>query len=111
MTTTRRLFHQPYVRVPLPDLVEIQTRSYEQFFKEGLRELLDELNPIDDFTGRTLSLEFGKYELDKPKYDEATAKSKNLTFKAPLKAEVILTNKLTGKKKSASVFLGEFPIM
>jgi DNA-directed RNA polymerase subunit beta len=111
MTATRRLFQKPYIRVSLPDLVEIQTRSYEQFFREGLRELLDELNPIDDFTGRTLSLEFGQYELEKPKYDEMTAKAKNLTFKAPLKCEVVLTNKMTGKKKKAAVFLGEFPIM
>lgn len=111
MTTNRRLFRQPYVRVPLPDLVEIQTRSYEQFFKEGLRDLLDELNPIDDFTGRTLSLEFGEYILEKPKFDEQMTKAKNLTYKAPLKCEVTLKNKITGKKKSAWVFLGDFPLM
>jgi DNA-directed RNA polymerase subunit beta len=109
--TARRLFREPYIQVPLPDLVEIQTRSYKQFFDEGLRELLDELNPVDDFTGKTLTLTFGDYHLEPPKVDEGVAKEKNLTFKSSLKCEVILHNKLTGKKKSAQVFLGDFPLM
>lgn len=107
----RRLFRKPYIQVPLPDLVEIQTRSYRQFFDEGLRELLDELNPVDDFTGKTLTLTFGEYKLDPPKVDEQTAKEKNLTYKSSLKCDVSLQNKLNNKKKAAQVFLGDFPLM
>lgn len=80
-------------------------------FEEGIRELLDEISPIEDFSGKLFSLEFGKYTLEKPKYDEKTANEKNLTFKAPLRCEVKLTNKLTNKTKTADVFLGDFPLM
>lgn len=69
------------------------------------------MSPVEDFTGKLFSLEFGKYSLDTPKYDEKTAKSKNLTFKAPLRCEIILKNKLSGRTKSSEVFLGDFPLM
>jgi DNA-directed RNA polymerase subunit beta len=80
-------------------------------FEEGLSELLNEVSPVEDFTGKVFSLEFGEYTLDKPKYDEKTAKDKNLTFKAPLRCKVKLHNKLTNKSKTGEVFLGDFPIM
>jgi len=107
----RIMFTKPKFNIELPDLIEIQTKSYEWFYKEGIRELLDEINPIEDFTGKVLSLEFGDYTFDQPVNDEETAKLKNLTYKAPLKCQVILTNKLTGKRKETSVFFGDFPIM
>ncbi len=66
---------------------------------------------MEDFTGKLFSLEFGKYSLEQPKYDEKTAKDKNLTFKSPLRCEIKLTNKLSKKVKSAEVFLGDFPLM
>jgi len=95
----------------LPNLIEIQTKSYEWFFKEGLRELLDEISPVDDFTGEMYSLTFGDYYLDKPRIDEATARDKNLTYKAPLRAKVSLLNKQTKEMKEGEVFLGDFPVM
>ncbi len=68
----------------LPNLIEVQTKSYDWFFKEGLRELLDEISPCDDFTGEMFSLTFGDYYLEKPKIDEKTSREKNLTlFNSP----------------------------
>lgn len=92
-------------------MIEVQLKSYNWLFDEGIKELLNEVSPVDDFTGKLFSLEFGKYSLDKPKYDEKTAKSKNLSYKAPLRCGIKLTNKLTNKVKTAEVFLGDFPLM
>jgi len=110
-TQNRLQFSKPKFTVPLPNLIEVQTQSYDWFFKEGIRELLDEISPVDDFTGKVLTLEFLDYSLDAPTYDEQTAKTKNLTFEAPLKCNVRLTNKISGKTKDSSVFLGVFPLM
>ncbi len=110
-SATRTYFRQPRVEVPLPNLVELQLQSYSWLFRDGLRELFDEISPIDDFTGKNYRLEFGEYFLEDPKHDEATARAKNLTYKAPLRARVTLTNKVTNKKKTSDVFLGDFPLM
>ena len=104
-------FSKDSVKVVLPNLIEIQKSSYDWLFKEGIQELIDEINPVDDFTGESMNLEFGKYELTEPKVDEPTARNRNLTYKASLTAEVTLDNKITGKKKKSKVFLGEFPVM
>ena len=95
----------------LPNLIEIQTKSYDWFFKEGLRELLDEISPIEDFTAENYSLTFGEYYLEKPKIDEKTAREKNLTYKAPLRVKATLLNKRTEEIKEGEVFLGDFPLM
>ena len=110
-TQNRRQFSKHKVSVPLPNLIEVQTKSYDWFFKEGIRELLDEISPVEDFTGKVLTLELLDYSLDTPTYDEQTAKTKNLTYEAPLKCLVRLANKLSGKVKESSVFLGVFPLM
>jgi len=104
-------FSKDYIRVELPNLIEIQKSSYDWMFKEGIRELLDEISPVDDFTGEAMTLEFGEYALGESKVDELTARNKNLTYKAPLHCDVILNNKITGKKKASKVFLGDFPVM
>ena len=95
----------------LPNLIEVQTKSYNWFFKEGLRELLNEISPIEDFTGENYSLTFGEYYLDKPKIDEKTAREKNLTYKAPLRVKATLLNKKTEEIKEGEVFLGDFLLM
>ncbi len=95
----------------LPNLIDIQTSSYDWFFQEGLRELLDEISPIEDFTGENYSLTLNDYYLDKPKIDEATARDKNLTYKAPLRVRATLLNKRTEEIKEGEVFLGDFPLM
>lgn len=106
----RKYFKSFPITVPLPPLVEVQTQSWDWLFKEGIQELFDEINPIVDFTGKALELEFTSYSLDEPKYSEEKALEKNLTFKAPLKAHVVLRNKITKQTKEADVFLGDFPL-
>ena len=107
----RKFYTESFYQVGLPNLVKIQTDSYHLLFAEGIKELLDEISPIEDFTGELFSLEFGKYSLDLPKNDEQKCRAKNLTYKAPLRCLITLTNKQTKEKKTAEVFLGEFPIM
>lgn len=107
----RKYYNPLYANIPLPDLIEIQTASYKWFFNEGFQELLDEINPVDDFTSNAMRLEFGEYSLDKPKITENYAREKNLTYKAPLRCKVKLINKITNKDKETDVFLGEFPVM
>ncbi len=91
--------------------MEIQTDSYDWFFQEGLRELLDEISPIEDITGENYLLEFGEYSLGQPKMSETTARARNLTYKAPLHCKVTLVNKVAKKTKKGEVYLGDFPIM
>jgi DNA-directed RNA polymerase subunit beta len=107
----KRIFFRRIPMVSLPNLIEAQVASYEWFMKEGLRELLDEVNPIKDFTGKDLELSFGEYYLDEPKYDEKTSKSKNISFEAPLRSKVKLLNKQTGEVKEQEVYLGDIPVM
>lgn len=111
MPTRVQFNPQKTISIPLPDLIEVQTKSYEWFFREGFKELLDEISPVDDFTGKVLKLEFLGTSLDAPRYDEEVTREKNLTFQAPLRAQVRLTNKITGKSKDSAVFLGDFPLM
>src|SRR4051794_31154492 len=68
----------------MPNLIEAQLRSYKWFWEKGLKELFEEISSIKDFTSKNLELFFGDYFLDKPKYDEKTAKERNTTFEAPL---------------------------
>ncbi|MEI8061114.1 MAG: DNA-directed RNA polymerase subunit beta [Candidatus Berkelbacteria bacterium] len=111
LTNMRLLEKKKAHEVPLPNLIEVQTESYNWFFAEGMRELFDEISPIEDFTGEVMSLTFGDYYLGDPKTTEAVAREKNLTYKAPLKVRVSLLNKRTEEIKEADVFMGDFPIM
>jgi DNA-directed RNA polymerase subunit beta len=95
----------------LPDLTEIQKRSYDWFFREGLKELFEEISPVKDFIGRDLELYFLDYYLDEPKFDEVTTKAKNLTYEAALRVGTRLVNKKTGEIKEQEVYLGDFPLM
>ncbi len=97
--------------IPPPDLIEIQKQSYELFFKEGVRELFDEISPIRDFSGRDLELWFGDYYFDEPKFEEVVSRAKNVTFEAPLRVKARLENKRTGELKEQEVYLGDFPLM
>ncbi len=107
----RKYFTKLQDAIPLPDLIEIQKRSYEWFFREGLRELFEEISPVKDFIGRDLELYFLGYYLDEPKFDEVTAKERNLTFEAALRVSTRLVNKKTGEIKEQEIYLGEFPLM
>jgi DNA-directed RNA polymerase subunit beta len=109
---TGRTFFTPFHEVmEMPNLIEVQVASYKWLWEKGLKELFAEINSIKDFTGKNLELFFGDYYLDKPKYDEKTAKERNTTFEAPLYVSVKLVNKVTGKTKTQDVYLGDFPLM
>jgi DNA-directed RNA polymerase subunit beta len=95
----------------LPNLIEIQLNSYKWFIEEGIRELLDEISPIEDFSGKKLELKFLDHEMGEIKYDAETAKEKNITYEAPLKVHVQLINKETGEIKEQDIFLGSIPLM
>ncbi len=92
-------------------LLEVQKDSYEWFFREGLRDLFDEINPIKDIIGRDFELYFMDYSLDEPKFDENMSRFKNLTYEASLKVKCKLVNKKTGEIKEQDVYLGDFPLM
>jgi len=94
----------------MPNLIEIQQQSYEWFLRDGLKEMLHDISPIQDFTGN-LSLEFSEYELGEPKYPVEESKERDATYAAPLRAKVRLTNKQTGEIKEQEVFMGDFPLM
>jgi DNA-directed RNA polymerase subunit beta len=97
--------------VVLPHLIEIQIDAYRWFLDEGIRELLDEISPISDFSGKKLELHFLEHSIGEPKYDAETCKFKNLTYEAPLKVHVQLINKESGEIKEQDVFLGGIPLM
>jgi DNA-directed RNA polymerase subunit beta len=94
----------------LPNLIEIQTSSYQWFLDEGLREMFQDISPIEDFTGN-LSLEFIDYSLGDPKYSVEESKERDVTYSAPLRVKVRLVNKETGEVKDQDVFMGDFPLM
>ncbi len=94
-----------------PNLIEIQKDSYDWFFKEGLKELFEEITPVRDYTNRDLELYFGDYYLDEPKFNEVTSKERNTTYEAPLRVNVKLVNKRTKNVQEQEVYLGDFPIM
>ncbi|KAF0816460.1 MULTISPECIES: DNA-directed RNA polymerase subunit beta [unclassified Cytobacillus] len=94
----------------LPNLIEIQTSSYQWFLDEGLREMFHDISPIEDFTGN-LSLEFIDYSLGEPKYSVEESKERDVTYSAPLRVKVRLVNKETGEVKDQDVFMGDFPLM
>ena len=107
----RKFFTEHRDALPLPDLIEVQKDSYGWFFKNGIKELFDEISPITDFTGRDLELYFQDYFVDEPKFDEVTCREKNITFEAPLRASVRLVNKRTGKENTQEIYLGDIPVM
>jgi len=111
VSAKRRRFSATEEVIDLPNLIEIQTKSYAWFFEKGLEELFQEVSPIKDFTGKNLELHFGQYFLDKPKYNELLAKERNATFEAPLYVQVKLINKSKNKTKTQDVYLGDFPLM
>ncbi|KPU42641.1 DNA-directed RNA polymerase subunit beta [Oxobacter pfennigii] len=96
----------------MPNLIEVQLNSYKWFLDEGLKEVFDDINPIQDYTGN-LVLEFIDYSLDTDnlKYQVEECKERDATYAAPLKVKVRLINRETGEVKEQEVFMGDFPLM
>ena len=97
--------------IDIPNLIELQKESYEWFLDEGLKEVFNDVSPIEDYTGN-LILEFVDYSLDEnSKYDVEESKERDVTYSVPLKVKVRLINKETGEVKEQEVFMGDFPMM
>ncbi len=107
---TRRSYSRIKEVLDLPNLIEIQTNSYNWFLDEGLRDMFDDIMPIEDFQGN-LSLEFVDYQLLEPKYTVDEAREHDANYSAPLHVTLRLTNHETGEIKSQDVFFGDFPLM
>jgi DNA-directed RNA polymerase subunit beta len=101
------------INLPLPelDLIAIQRNSYQRFLEDGIREAFEEVNPIEDFTGKNWALEFLEYFFGEPKHTPTESKEKGVTYDVPLRVVTRLTNKQTGEVVTQEVFLGDIPKM
>ncbi len=100
-----------YHDLPTLDFTSIQSESYQKFLDEGIGELIAEINPVTDFTGKNWELTLGKYSFSKPKYTAAEAGRKGITYDMPIRIEAKLLNKQTSEVTSQEVFFGEVPVM
>jgi DNA-directed RNA polymerase subunit beta len=107
----RKFFVDNKWKVDLPELAEIQTDSYKWFLETGIRELLDEVSPITDFSAKKMELHFLEHSFGEAKHSPEKCRSKNLSYEAPLKVHVQLVNKESGEIKEQDVFLGPIPLM
>ena len=106
----RRNFSMIKNSFELKDLLEVQKDSYQLFITEGIKEVFDELFPVESFSG-SLSLEFGEYEFGTPRYSIKECKDRQITYAAPLKVQTRLFNNETGEVKEQEIFLGDMPLM
>jgi DNA-directed RNA polymerase subunit beta len=94
----------------LPNLIDIQKASFQWFLDEGLRETIDDISPIEDYTG-SLAVEFGAYKFGEPQFSIKECREKDLSYQAPLSMTVRFVNKDTGEIREQTVFMGDFPMM
>ena len=106
----RRNFSMIKNSLELSNLLEVQKDSYQLFVTQGIKEVFEDLFPIESFSG-SLSLEFGDYEFDTPRYSIKECKDRQITYAAPLKVQARLFNNETGEVKEQEIFLGEIPLM
>ncbi len=107
----RQYWGKKVSKLPPLDLTSVQRESYSWFLQEGIKELLSEVSPIDDFTGKNWSLSFGEYSFGKPPHTPQEALDKGVTYDMPLKVKATLINKQTGRTLTQEVFLGDIPAM
>ncbi len=96
--------------IPVPDLIEIQRKSFKEFLDGGIRETIVDISPIEDYTG-SLAVEFGDYQFDAPTYSIRECREKDMTYEAPLFMTVSFVNKGTGEIREQRVFMGNIPLM
>ena len=106
----RRNFSKIRNTYELKDLLEIQKKSYHWFLEEGIKDVFEDLFPVEDFSG-TFSLKFGDYHFDEPRFSIKESKDRETTYSAPLKVDVQLFNRETGEVKEQEIFMGDMPIM
>src|SRR5579884_2834507 len=97
--------------LPIPNLIDVQVRSFQWFMDEGLKELFAEISPITDFTGKNLELHFLDYSFGPPKYSEWECRERDMTYSVPLRVRTRLVAKETGEIKEQEIFMGDFPKM
>ena len=108
--TERKNFSKTKNTLELQDLLEVQKKSYQEFLEKGIKEVFDELFPVESFTGN-ISLEFGDYSFDEPRYSVKEAKERMVNYAAPLKVQARLFIHETGEVKEQEIFLGDMPLM
>ena len=107
----RRSFARIKDTIDVPRLIETQVSSFKWFMDSGLQELLNEISPITDFTGKNLELRFVDYTFGEPRYSEFECRDRDLTYSVPLRVKVELRVLATGEIKESELFLGDFPMM
>ena len=106
----RMSFQKIYEALEMPNLIEVQKKSYQNFIEEGLMEVLRDVSPITDYSGN-LIIEFVDFSIEPtPKYPVEECKERDVNFAAPLRVKVRLTNRLTGEVKEQEIFMGDFPL-
>jgi DNA-directed RNA polymerase subunit beta len=110
-TPARLYWGKDYPDLPTLDLTLVQRESYQWFLEQGIKDLISEVSPISDFTGKNWELAFGDYYFGKPRLTPAISLEKGLTFDMPLKVTATLGNKQTGHHVTQEVFLGDIPAM
>ena len=106
----RRSFSTKRSTLELSNLLEVQKDSFDLFLKEGIKEVFEDIFPVESFSG-SLSLEFGDYYFDEPKYSVKESRERKVTYAAPLKVKARLFINETGEVKEQEVFLGDMPLM
>ena len=106
----RRSYAKTKNAIELNNLLEIQKKSYDWFMTEGIKEVFDDIFPVESFTGN-LTLEFGDYSFEEPRYSIKGCKDRYATYAAPLKVQARLYNQETGEVKEQDIYLGDMPIM
>src|SRR3989344_3244851 len=109
--TDRKYWGKIQALKPELNLIQLQIDSYNDFLTNGIRDVIQEISPIEDFTGKNWTLELGEFTFDKPKYNPEVATLKGVTYDAPLRVKTTLTNKQTGQVYTQEVFLGDIPQM
>ncbi len=110
-TPVRKVFGTEGHPYPLTNLIDLQNDSYRWLIEEGLGEILNEVSPIEDFTGKIFSLAFLEHSIGEPKYSPEKAMEKGVSYSAPIKVKAQLLNKETGETLEQEVFLGDLPLM
>ena len=106
----RRSYAKTKNSVELSNLLEIQKKSYDWFMTDGIKEVFEDIFPVESFTGN-LILEFGDFFFEAPRYNIKECKDRYSTYASPLKVEVRLFNQETGEVKEQEIYLGDMPIM
>jgi DNA-directed RNA polymerase subunit beta len=106
-----KYFYKKPTKEPYPSLIDLQIDSYQDFIKNGLKDLFEEISPIEDFTGELYQLKFKKFDFEKPEATVHESITHNLTYESALNVEAELINKETGEVKQQKVFMGDFPMM